>query len=762
MAEPKIVKNIHIQQWNGDENYWSTQKPLMEGEIGIVNRTNSKTISALIVGDGSTNVENLLLNDSAFYPGIGAGYILPTASSTVHGGLKISDNYFYIDQGLLKPKTLQLIEDDNPDNPDEFNKANKSDNDAFISSPATDWKLRGDFYAETLYADEARIKNIIYDQETNISYLSKHLDIHKELFGDEGKREFTIQLTPDHYYWKYGEPRPEDVRAGYKYDVNIEGYLYIPEQTINVCTNTPEEYSSGYVGMHSTHPVSKNEDYNSLFPVAGSTWVTFKLESPDYVCAIDNIGIKGGWGSGGNSGGTASNTIVIDDPTKIEFIRSNFENNKYYTTITFLYPKEDWVSFEYLTVDYYKCAKKTYTIPESLLSSGSKLSIDIDEEWYKLDISWVDNVLTIDTPANIDVYNGYASENILTLYDDKTVVDVLKDDERAGIKIYNYHKDDQSVSKEKRKIAELSIDNQGILAYASDNSDLTNFSDVLTVNRYLANIDGFIWLSSTPAQPIKLTYYNKIPVDKIDLTSFPKLNMFLNQNNIGTYDPSNTMEQNIAINACSGIVANGTTYSVQEDGLITLADSTWTNELNNLLSTAVQQITFDNVEFLGPTITLKSKIQKITLDGLEATIGEDGDVNLKSKIQSITYDGVKHEESDIVIYTTSIKGLTTIKGSGTDERQYNTINITEDPATRTYWLSHYDTNTINEPVGTDTNIIGESGSKTSFNLMSNLSYDHYGHAEKYSSYTLDFSGLIARIEELEAKVAELEEQLKAS
>lgn len=182
----------------------------------------------------------------------------------------------------------------------------------------------------------------------------------------------------------------------------------------------------------------------------------------------------------------------------------------------------------------------------------------------------------------------------------------------------------------------------------------------------------------------------------------------------------------------------------------------------SLLSSAVQKITFDDEEFSGPTITLKSKIQKITLDGLETTIGEDGSVDLKSKIQSITYDGVKHDESDIVIYATKLSSLETTKGSGADEQKYNTINITEDPATRTYLISHYDTKTINEPVGTDTNIIGESGSKTSFNLMSNLSYDHYGHAERYSSYTLDFSRLIARIEELETKVTELEEQLKAS
>lgn len=760
MADPKIVKNIHIQQWNGDENYWSTQKPLMEGEIGIVNKTNTKNVANIVVGNGASTTSELLAEGNVFYPGVGAGYILPLASNTLLGGVKISDTYFYTDEGVLKLKILKSILDDNPDNPDEFNKANKRDNDAFISSPATDWKLQGDFYAETLYADEARIKNVIYDQETNVSYLSKYLDIHKEFSEDKGKREFTIQLTPDHYYWKHGEFRPDEVEAGYKYDVNIEGCLYIPEQEITVYTNTTTNYPGENIGLAYNYPVSKDDYYNSVFPVEGSTWAKLELETSKYIGAIDSIQVRGGWGAGGSGGGS---TIEISGNDNIQYEQPVFKNNKYYTIVHFLYPRADWGNFEYISISYYACTKSTYTIPESLLGSGSRLPIVVDDDGnYILRISWVDTILTIEATPQLSLYSGYASQNILTLYDDQTVVEVLQDDERAGIKIYNYHKDDKNMPKENRKIAELSINNSGTLKYTPDNSSPNNFSDVLTVNRYLENIDGFVWLNATPAQPIKLTYYNKIPTQYVDLSGIKDLKITCNVNDAGIYYPLSSDPQAININACTSIVANGTEHKVSADGKITLSDSTWTNELQDLLYSAIQKITFDGATFTGSTITLKSKIQKITLDGSEMKVDENGCVELKSKIQSITYDGVKHEESDIVIYTPSIKSLVTVKGTGTDKHSYNTINITEDPATRTYWISHYDTNTVDEPVGTDTNIIGESGSETSFNLVSNLSYDHYGHAEKYSSYTLDFSGLIARIEELETKVAELEEQLKAS
>lgn len=748
MAEPKIVKDIHIKQWNGDENYWSTQKPLMEGEIGVINKTNTKNAIKIVVGNGTSTTSELLTEGNVFYAGIGAGYILPTASNTLLGGVKISDTYFYTDGEVLKLKVLKSIWDDNPDSPDEFNKANKSDNDAFISSPATDWKLRGDFYAETLYADEARIKNVIYEQETNVDYYGKYIDVHKE---DSHIRDFTIQLNPAHFKHWTNPVRPDDQRWYYEYTLDVKGQLWLAEQTIHWYH---KNYSDMVVYSESTintgdQPVVEDEFLNKYSPKEGYLWriVTIPTkEAPIYDIEEISITCYDGLGRVGVT------------PVDWDVQSSKLNSHNWYENTVSLLVSEKYGSMMYINeIDYIPKLKIDINIPETLLEEDKVYSVTTTDGNF--DFSYTENNLKIYVPYTI---SGETTNDIITLYDNTTTINILEDTERSGMRIYNYYAGDKTIPSANRKIAELSVDNQGILAYASDNSDLTNFRDVLTVNRYLDNIDGFVWLNSTPARPVSLTYYNKIPSDKIDLASLPKLNMFLNQNNIGTYDPSNAAEQNVTINTCTSVVANGTEHKVDIYGKITLADSTWTNELNNLLSTAVQKITFDDVDYQGPTITLKSKIQKITLDDSEVEADENGNVDLKSKIQSITYDGVKHEESDIVIYATRLNSLETVKGSGADAHKYNTINITEDPATRTYWISHYDTNTINEPVGTDTNIIGESGSKTSFNLMSSLSYDHYGHAEQYSSYTLDFSALVSRIQQLETKVAELEEQLKAS
>ena len=164
-----------------------------------------------------------------------------------------------------------------------------------------------------------------------------------------------------------------------------------------------------------------------------------------------------------------------------------------------------------------------------------------------------------------------------------------------------------------------------------------------------------------------------------------------------------------------------------------------------MLHSAVQKITFDGTDFEGQTLTLNSKIQSIKMDDQLYQPDENGIITLSSKIQKIVYNGINHTGPIVTLQSPKVSSLQTTKGTGADQKQYTTIIVNEDPSTNTYSLKHYDTDTINEPVGTETNVIGESGSKTSFNLMSNLSYDHYGHAEKYSSYTLDFSALISRI-----------------
>jgi hypothetical protein len=81
----------------------------MEGEIGVVNKTNTKNAIKIVVGNGTSTTSELLAEGNVFYSGIGAGYILPTASNTLLGGIKISDTYFYTDGEVLKLKVLKSI-----------------------------------------------------------------------------------------------------------------------------------------------------------------------------------------------------------------------------------------------------------------------------------------------------------------------------------------------------------------------------------------------------------------------------------------------------------------------------------------------------------------------------------------------------------------------------------------------------------------------------------------------------------------------------
>jgi len=81
----------------------------MEGEIGIVNKPNTKNVANIVVGNGASTTSELLAEGNVFYSGIGAGYTLPLASNTVLGGVKISDTYFYTDSGVLKLKILKSI-----------------------------------------------------------------------------------------------------------------------------------------------------------------------------------------------------------------------------------------------------------------------------------------------------------------------------------------------------------------------------------------------------------------------------------------------------------------------------------------------------------------------------------------------------------------------------------------------------------------------------------------------------------------------------
>jgi hypothetical protein len=138
-------------------------------------------------------------------------------------------------------------------------------------------------------------------------------------------------------------------------------------------------------------------------------------------------------------------------------------------------------------IDYIPKLKIDINIPETLLEEDKTYSVTTTDGDFRF--SYTENSLKIYVPYTV---SGETTNDIITLYDNTTTINVLEDTERSGMRIYNYYAGDKTIPSANRKIAELSVDNQGILAYASDNSDLTNFRDVLTVNRYLDNIDGFV------------------------------------------------------------------------------------------------------------------------------------------------------------------------------------------------------------------------------------------------------------------------------
>lgn len=84
----------------------SSSTPLLPGEIGVITDSNGIP-TGLGVGHLNTgaSMPDLLDNDQIFYPGLGAGYELPTASYNQKGGVTPSQDY-YSDPSSLSIKGL--------------------------------------------------------------------------------------------------------------------------------------------------------------------------------------------------------------------------------------------------------------------------------------------------------------------------------------------------------------------------------------------------------------------------------------------------------------------------------------------------------------------------------------------------------------------------------------------------------------------------------------------------------------------------------
>lgn len=106
----KVVNNVRIQNRCHTLNEWdelpAEESRVMEKEIAIVMSNDNSRLLGIVVGEGQV-YELYNRKEKVLFPGIGAGYTLPNASSITLGGIKINELYFKMsDTGVLNPVSL--------------------------------------------------------------------------------------------------------------------------------------------------------------------------------------------------------------------------------------------------------------------------------------------------------------------------------------------------------------------------------------------------------------------------------------------------------------------------------------------------------------------------------------------------------------------------------------------------------------------------------------------------------------------------------
>lgn len=152
----------------------STSTPLLSGEIGVITDSNGVP-TGLGVGHLNTgsSMPDLLDNDQIFYPGLGAGYELPTASYTQKGGVTPSQDY-YSDPSSLSIKGLTWLSKNGFFN--ELKELYGEDYEKELSEDEKYLRLQADQqYTNTLVMGDLYARNIIATNITNNTEENKYI-----------------------------------------------------------------------------------------------------------------------------------------------------------------------------------------------------------------------------------------------------------------------------------------------------------------------------------------------------------------------------------------------------------------------------------------------------------------------------------------------------------------------------------------------------------------------------------------------------------
>ena len=194
---------------------------------------------------------------------------------------------------------------------------------------------------------------------------------------------------------------------------------------------------------------------------------------------------------------------------------------------------------------------------------------------------------------------------------------VLGDNERSGFKFHNYLGAESEVADPAdRTVAELSIDNKGILSYGTNAKDSNTFRQVLTLDRRNdeeITETKYLCVTETSDSGYIVDYTTSIPVQDLEEVKTLTLTIDGDHASSQVYSPQNSsdLKYNIAIprTYCKTIEIEGTKYSVDGEGNktdhnIKLPIKAFTAAKEQTLNSALQSITLNGIEVKGPNAEL--------------------------------------------------------------------------------------------------------------------------------------------------------------
>ena len=199
MATPQEIKNVRIKFRIANDSKWKDKNAILDaGEIGIVLNNSQTKIEKMLIGrkDGE-----LAKDAIAFYPGEGAQYKLPEATTSKTGGIKINKHYFKMENGMLEPIHLRKSVAD--EHGIYYNNDNKPSHSAWEMSKDSDLKINGDLYTEDIYANKIKCTDLVNETKTEYNTIGDYVKLRINESQDE--EEYVgenITLVKD----VYGEP----------------------------------------------------------------------------------------------------------------------------------------------------------------------------------------------------------------------------------------------------------------------------------------------------------------------------------------------------------------------------------------------------------------------------------------------------------------------------------------------------------------------------------------------------------------------------